>query len=500
MKTTEKIMKRLSAVLLGTFITFSSFLAIPQVAHASACDRATGGGGGGALFNVSAKALVPDTALKVGTEITPVSTWGSLSSAYSYVQFAKSDCTTANAGASISLHNLALTVSVYDNNHSTAYVPGTDFTNGAPGVSYGHSGNFSQSLTYSLPSMPTSTAQLISYDISSPGKLSIYLKQGSGTDTLLGDVTLDSSAVKFANMNGAGTEVAFDAQNYNWTSCSQVNSGAEAQGRVLIDGVATDLTMVKASICTSLDKSTYDSPSKTIDFNFIKASDATGPVEATILPPAVDDVKEIATNLYSGLTTANGYFSDGFNVSTSGSQAVYFMHHYGKDTNGFTAQSTIPIAGGTFDLSKGDIDTSAAVLDTSMTDHKAVAHGVAQLTTDKTFTLFVPYKDGDNYVGVCPGAASLADVSSKCTSIHYYKDGETTNGVHAQIVTINGAKYWQVSGLTGTGAFSTTASGDPNTGYGSITNPVILIGLAGGTVVLAVGARRLSAQKNSAKR
>jgi hypothetical protein len=114
---------------------------------------------------MTASAQVPDTAQKVGAEITPVSTWGSLSTAYSYTSFAKSDCTPANAFVSANITDLTLVVSVYDGNHAVAYVPGTDFSNGAAGVVYAHPGNTDQTLTYTMPSMPINTPQLVSFDI-----------------------------------------------------------------------------------------------------------------------------------------------------------------------------------------------------------------------------------------------------------------------------------------------------------------------------------------------
>jgi hypothetical protein len=70
-------------------------------------------------------------------------------------------------------------------------------------------------------------------------------------------------------------------------------------------------------------------------------------------------------------------------------------------------------------------------------------------TVNNSYSLFVKKGLGTK-VGVCPGAANLDLVNKTCTGIYYLDKGSP----NVAVVTINGIQYWQVSGLTGTGAFS----------------------------------------------
>lgn len=118
-------------------------------------------------------------------------------------------------------------------------------------------------------------------------------------------------------------------------------------------------------------------------------------------------------------------------------------------------------------------------------------------------TLYVPFKDGDTAVGICPGAASLDAVSATCANFYFLKEGETKNGATASIETAaDGAKYWKVSGLTGTGGFSTTlaaaeaaaaAAGVPDTGFSlGLANPLAIVGIGvTAAAILAIAGRKL---------
>jgi hypothetical protein len=116
----------------------------------------------------------------------------------------------------------------------------------------------------------------------------------------------------------------------------------------------------------------------------------------------------------------------------------------------------VQVAEATFDLSAGNIDASGFTFGTDANTHKAFTHGVAQAAVGGSFTLYVPFKDGDTAVGICPGASSLDAVSSTCANYYYLADGQSNNGATVSIVTVFGDKYWKVVGLTGTGGYSTT--------------------------------------------
>lgn len=163
---------------------------------------------------------------------------------------------------------------------------------------------------------------------------------------------------------------------------------------------------------------------------------------------------------------------------------------------GFTQAST-PIAEAIFATS-GTVDASDVTFGTDATIYKAFAHNLAQKTTNGSFTLFVPYKDGDTAVGICPGADSFDAVKAACPNFYFLTDGQSKNGVTANIITkIDNHKYWAVEGLTGTGGFSTTlaaaqaaAAGVPKTGFSlALANPLMVIaaGVIAAVAVAFVG-------------
>jgi uncharacterized delta-60 repeat protein len=88
--------------------------------------------------------------------------------------------------------------------------------------------------------------------------------------------------------------------------------------------------------------------------------------------------------------------------------------------------------------------------DSSLTEYKSYvsnlqsAPGVTGL-----MTLFVPYSEEHNHVGICPGAVSLEEVTPDCTGF-YALD---INDDNVWVVEEGGVSYWQVFGLPGTGGF-----------------------------------------------
>lgn len=184
------------------------------------------------------------------------------------------------------------------------------------------------------------------------------------------------------------------------------------------------------------------------------------------------------TNLDS-VANGDGYTFVNLFSPNSSSEAVVYLH---KSISGDDDKDTVTIAGGVFDLSSDDIDfeDKGVVLDSSNEDHKSVAHNLNTVTKDGKFTLFVPYRDGDKAVGICPGAETLADVSGDCENIVYLSEGSShsinNSEVSASLVTVKGVQYWRVDGLTGSGAFSAALPGVPNTGYRlNLVNPQVIL-------------------------
>lgn len=114
-----------------------------------------------------------------------------------------------------------------------------------------------------------------------------------------------------------------------------------------------------------------------------------------------------------------------------------------------------------------DLDWSMVTADSDAVNGKAFTHNLVSADgTASSFTLYVPKLNSDDGVGICPGAASLAAVSKQCEGLYYLKVG-TDNNISS--VTIDGGEYWKITGLTGTGGFSTVVpvSASSNTTAGS---------------------------------
>jgi|GEM_PF-2554820 len=489
--------KRIRNVLCALTLSVMSLapaIALPGIAHAATCDSTSqgGGAGGGLVTDGGESGAIDSATVKVSTELTPVTAWPATSNGFtSFVSLAKTDCT--DAGVFVDLHidgNHVLTASMYDSSHSAAYVQGTDFANGASGVTWASDSNNHQTMTYTIPTFPMNTAQLVSVDLSSPGFVNIYLKQGSGTDTLLGSMSLTSGVTKFLNTNGDGVFFFLDGTDQSWTKCSEVTA-FEGKVRVLADGVAQAITVDANTddTCPHLSQNSYDSTNKIVDFKTVTVAQSGVAEDAQFLLPT--STGSVFTNILTSTqtTTSSGttYFTDFFTSTNTASQQLFFANYFTSDAQGYKANDEPIVASGTFDMSQGDIDASTVVFDTNKTTFAAVAHNFASLTKDKTFTLYVPYRDADKSVGICPGAANLAAVTTSCDKLYYIGDGQSktsadaggipANGtVKAAIVTINGNKYWQVDGLTGTGGFSSTADPNvtaaaaPDTGFALVAN------------------------------
>ncbi len=104
-----------------------------------------------------------------------------------------------------------------------------------------------------------------------------------------------------------------------------------------------------------------------------------------------------------------------------------------------------------------------------------------------THTLYVPKLDGDDMVAICPEATILAEVTLTCDNIETHTDDDSDTS----IVTIDGHKYWKVTGLSGTGGISTTqaeieAALLATTGVNANTYTLIAMGLITVPLALAI--------------
>lgn len=205
---------------------------------------------------------------------------------------------------------------------------------------------------------------------------------------------------------------------------------------------------------------------------------------------------------YTTLET-NDYTSQGetyysaqgtFYGSKSTNQEIFFMTRAYEDGQAVPKNTPYPIVGAKYNFATADIDFGDELkIDTSAALYASMAHNMASYTADGTFSLFAPQREGDQYVGVCPGADNIDSVNTTCANLYFLADGETENGATASVVTVGATKFWRVDGLTGTGAFSSTVGeipGTPNSG-GSNNSQLMAFGIGGiGALFVLDQARR----------
>ncbi len=283
--------------------------------------------------------------------------------------------------------------------------------------------------------------------------------------------------------------------------CSEVTGSYEVDVAISLDSspVALEATPEGRSVCGDvLNESSYDAPTSTFTLKQIAASTATAPLPSTLIY-----APESTEYAVSSFNKTDDVFDNAF-VSGNASQPVHFIQYATADEKGYNTSDEYPVATATFDFATGNVDLSSAnvTFDSDKSAYKAVAHNLAAQTDNGTFTLYVPFKTGDTSVGVCPGAASLSEVSESCTDAYQLNDGQSKTSadedgipsgatVSASTVTIDGSEYWQIDGLTGSGAFSGTVAGTsttpgaPSTGFSLDTLSTSQLVLGG---VLAIGA------------
>lgn len=521
MTTLGKLKLRLPRLLIVLSLAFSGMTPLASIVTskpvlAAACSGSgSGGGGGSEIVNlVSQVVAAPDsTVQKIGYEFTPTAVLTTGQNIFTYsTKFANSSCASVNSQVSITLDDAKkLTIDFADSGRSGAFVAGTDYNNLGAGVTVSSPTNTEAMASYTLSSMPAGTAQLISVDLSNAGFADIYLKSGSGTDTRLVSFKLPATAASFYSHNNMLGVVTFSATN-GASTCSELSGSAEVKVRVLYDDVATALSAAPntSAACASFDKTSYDAASKTASLKYDVAGATVNHVFSsgkTVNMPTNNNTIFSTTSLK--LTPEKTVFTDYFTSSSSASQQLYLVGLETLDGKVLPKDTPWPVAGGVFDMSSKDLEltTAGVVLDSSPVDFKAVAHKLNTLTKDGSFSLFVPYKDGTTYVGVCAGAADLASVSDKCNGIYYLKDGQTKTSsntksipsgksVKASVITVGTKKFWQVDGLTGSGAFSASIASDPDTGLSvSATNTTVAIMAIMATLGLAVIGRRIITNK-----
>ncbi len=369
-----------------------------------------------------------------------------------------------------------------------------DYTNTTLGSVVGTTGIDKCGFTYTHAFVP-STTYIISLDVTVAGTVSVRFKDGVAVEGNVVDITeaVDKPA-------SSDYFVTSGTANTNCSTITALNLSVQ----FLHAGAAVANTLSKAvGPCLNFDISTYDAVTKITNIKFLA-----GNTPGIVSQHTISYVPTMGA--YTSLdifTVGSKNLKDYLGYNNAAAQQVYYAKYMGADYEGYAKDQQALVAAGIFDLSSADVDGSKVLMDTSLTNHKAFAHNFAGLTKGKAFTLYIPYKDADNFVGLCSGAADFASVSNKCTGIYYLKDGQTktskdtksipTGGsVKATIVTINGSKFWQVDGLTGTGGFSTTLASDPATGISiSTVSTPVMVSMVIVTLGLAFAARRYSLKK-----
>jgi len=452
--------------------------ASPRAVSAAACATSFAGGGqGGVLLSLSARLGPVDSSVhKVTTEFTPAQTWQDGSSSLeTTVAFAKNDCTSANAYVSFSLVGKALTTTYYSGNHSGAFISGTDYKNLTSGVSVPTSSSTTHlSATYTTGSIATGSAQQLSVDLATDaGFADIYLKQGSGSEALLMSLKLPNNTSSFLTTNESSAYVSYSESTFSGETCSGITGSGQVAVRMLLDGTAGTLTAVPYpyATCANFDETSYNSGTKTATLRYNTTGKNANHVVAGLdsLKTASGDNVNVVTSLGAELSGESYYMSDPFIASNQSTQPVYFYVENYLDGKSTPKDIPYPIVGGVINFANTDLDLAAhdVSMDVSAANYSALAHNFGSLTTTGSFTLFAAQREGDDFVGVCPGATDINAVNTSCSDLYFLKNGETKNGATASLITVGTTKFWQVSGLTGTGVFSSTVGaipGSPQTG------------------------------------
>ncbi len=162
--------------------------------------------------------------------------------------------------------------------------------------------------------------------------------------------------------------------------------------------------------------------------------------------------------------------SDGVNISTSTSDG-----DSGNDVLINLLRGTVSLADANVNIFH-DLNWSDVIGDVDSTNYKSFISNLANGDgVDGALTLYVPYREGDDHVGICNSVTSLTDVNENCNGFTSREDGDTDTS----IVTVDGVRYWRLTNMGDAGGFSFEEV-LPDTGQG------ILLGVGVASLLLLV--------------
>ncbi len=130
----------------------------------------------------------------------------------------------------------------------------------------------------------------------------------------------------------------------------------------------------------------------------------------------------------------------------------------------------IPLADFTADMTT-DRDWSGITGSSDTTSYQSVVSGLSTAPgVTGTHSLYVPKKDTDTAVHICPDAQTLEQVTTDCSNGQTYTEADD----NVSIVDVNGTSYWLVSGLSGTGGVS-VSGGLADTGGNTATYVLLAV-------------------------
>lgn len=220
---------------------------------------------------------------------------------------------------------------------------------------------------------------------------------------------------------------------------------------------------------------TGQTASTVIDFNPYSGTDSQTPsgFGDTFLTKLSGTIYQFVTGLPAGLKLVE---------PSSGNEASDPNEGVQRSSSASLRLSTtgdVPIADATVNL-VSDLDWSSVSGSSDTADFKSVVAGLNAGANGVvgSHSLYVPKRASDNAVFICPSTLTLNEVSKACSGVLSYSEAAD----NVSVVTIGGQAYWLVSGLTGSGGISGTAS-LANTG----SNTSLLAMLAGGMVLGGAG-------------
>jgi hypothetical protein len=473
------------------------------------------GSGSGSNLSLEALSDVVDSATKkIGLELTPQQSWSPGTSLNGTMGgFSTSACTPVNATISFSIRDSVMHVYYYDYDRTTGFVQGTDYKDVATGAAV-TSGSNTQAILQLTPSpINQAEAQLISVDMSDNGWAEILLKQGSSAETSLVKFKLPANTAAFYSGYGQ-MSLTYSPPNSNTLSCTSIVGSGEIKVRAFADSNTIGLVASPktAATCGDFDVSSYDSATKTASLKYTTSGKTPNHVfmhrySGLKLDGEPKDNYNYGVGDFSSLETVEYPIAGGmtyypkasFYGSKSANQEVYFMVRAYSDDQVVPKNTPYPIVAAKYNFAASDIDLGDDFkLDTSAELYASMAHGLASHTADGKFSLFAPQKEGDAFVGVCPGADKIDAVNTTCADLYFIGEGQSKNGASASIVTVGATKFWRVDGLTGTGIFSSTVGeipGVPDTGASSTARLVVVALGSAAVLVLGAQARRRLLQR-----